>query len=136
LKAVKAGVEQERLAVIIGVSLRTIQRWIKRAKENPQPKGYVRIELLEAGYPKTCKHGVPLVDGMPIYCLNCDETGVPGHPAFRKGTKKKDPPKKKGKKLAPATGGAGRVVYQTRGPSKAKPSRNGKLKRKTKGVTK
>ncbi len=70
------------LAKIIGVSYRTICRWLKRAKETSDPPN---LELWMSGAGKQCLHGKPIVRGMPVLCLDCLETGLPNHPVFRQG---------------------------------------------------
>ena len=98
LAAVENGWEVARLALVIGVTTRTIERWVKRARENPEVTN-PGLEYLCNGAGTTCLHGVPLISGMPILCLDCDQTGIPDHPAFRRGAplatqaKPKDPPK-------------------------------------------
>jgi len=70
------------LSEIIGVSERTIHRWLKRAKETTEPPD---LELWMSGAGKACRHGKPIVRGMPVLCLDCMETGLPNHPHFRQG---------------------------------------------------
>ena len=72
----------EELAEIIGKSERTIHRWLKRAKETSDPPD---LELWMSGFGKQCPHSKPIVRGMPVLCLDCDQTGMPNHPAFRQG---------------------------------------------------
>jgi hypothetical protein len=80
LAAWDEGMTTRQLASIYGVTVRTIQRWLTRSRLATVP---VRLELLMSGAGKACIHGRPLVLGMPVLCLDCDQTGIPGHPAFR-----------------------------------------------------
>lgn len=93
----------KQLAEAIGVSVRTVYRWIVRAKNNPAPPD---LELWISGVGKACIHGKPIVRGMPVLCLDCLETGLPDHPALRQG----DP-----------VGGYATSEYQPDGPAKFRP---------------
>jgi hypothetical protein len=122
LAAHEDGRSTEELALIVGVSTRTIRRWIARAKDNPKP-GSLRLELLMAPGGLMCEHGVQVqADGLPWLCLDCDQTGMPHHPAFRR-TKYSEPATKPAKsKLA---GESANVVFvrQTEPSTPAKPKK-------------
>lgn len=72
----------QELAEHIGRSERTIQRWIARAREIDEAPD---LELWMSGAGKACIHGKPIVRGMPVLCLDCMETGMADHPAFKWG---------------------------------------------------
>lgn len=106
----------QELAEIIGIAPRTIHRWLKRAKETVSPPS---LELWMNGAGKACIHGKPIVRGMPVLCLDCMETGLPNHPAFKRG----DP-----------IGGVKTSEHQPKGTPKsrlASPSEQPKRERKT-----
>lgn len=133
LDALNDGISVQTLALITGRSRITIWRWIKRARDNPDPPN---LEIWCNNTGKACIHGRPIVPGMPVLCVDCIEkgnidgcTGVPTHPAMRKvkyREKPKDPPKSKA-----LSGTDGKVVWElpatgqasTATPAKAKETR-------------
>ncbi len=97
LEAYQLQIGTRMLALICGVSQRSIQLWIARARGNANPP---RLQIMMSGAGKDCMH-VPggILLGMPVICLDCHQTGLPNHPAFRRGRiageqEKKKPPAK------------------------------------------
>ena len=82
LAAYLDGWTTQELADTCSVSPRTMARWLGRAKNNVEPPD---LELWMSGAGKACPHSKPIVRGMPVLCLDCLQTGLPSHPAFRRG---------------------------------------------------
>ncbi len=108
LEAYQLQIGTRMLALICGVSQRSIQLWIARARQNQNPP---RLQIMMSGHGKDCVH-VPggILLGMPVICLDCHMTGLPNHPAFRRGriageTEKKKPPAKFKPKIRSASKG-------------------------------
>ena len=88
LAAYLDGWTTQELADTCSVSPRTMARWLGRAKNNVEPPD---LELWMSGAGKACPHSKPIVRGMPVLCLDCLQTGLPSHPAFRRGITNRRP---------------------------------------------
>ena len=86
LEAWQAEIPIEKLMLVTGRCRATIYAWIARAKEAAECGRAPKLDLLMSPASTSCGHSPDSrPDGMPWLCLDCLQTGLPGHPAFRSG---------------------------------------------------
>lgn len=93
LDASRAGRDTKGMAKALSVSIRTIERRIKRAQlHEDHHKSSVHEPRLAIVFPvndftptSSCAHPDPIPDGDHVYCPSCHKTGVEGHAALRIG---------------------------------------------------